>query len=130
MEKYLKDKLPTDLKKEFEQEYSLSLEQILDALYNKPYPNRFLASFSEFISPRRHHPFLHNLVRSSFEAFFEEQVKKYKEWKTVPISFVGSVAFYYEDILLEVAKEQKIKVGRILKSPMEGLIEFHSLHRI
>ena len=130
MEKYLKDKLPADLKTDFERQYSLSLEQILDALYNKPYPNRFLASFSEFIGPRRHHPFLHDLVRSSFEAFFEEQVKKYKEWKTVPVSFVGSVAFFYQDILLSVAESQKVKVGKILKSPMEGLIEFHSLPRI
>jgi glucosamine kinase len=126
MEQYLKNKLPADLKNEFDNHYSLNLEQILDALYNKPYPNRFLASFSTFIAPRRHHPFLYDLVKSSFEAFFEEQVKKYEEYKTVPVAFVGSVAFFYQDILMEVANDNGVDVGRILKSPMEGLIEFHS----
>ncbi len=130
MEKYLKDKLPVDLRADFDRQYSFTLEQILDALYNKPYPNRFLASFSEFIAPRRHHPFLKELVSSSFNAFFEEQVEKYPEHKTVPVSFVGSIAFYYQDILKEVANARNAGIGRILRSPMEGLIEFHILHRI
>lgn len=63
MEKYLKNMLPSEIKNEFEQEYGLSLEDILNALYNRPFPNRFLASFSEFIGPRKNHPFLHDLVK-------------------------------------------------------------------
>jgi N-acetylglucosamine kinase-like BadF-type ATPase len=125
MEKYLKDKLPSEIKAEFEKEYGLSLENILNALYNRPFPNRFLASFSEFIGPRKDHPFLHNLVKKSFQSFIDEQIKKYPDYKRLPISFVGSIAWYYRDILLEAAVENNLHVGTILKSPMEGLITFH-----
>jgi glucosamine kinase len=125
MEKYLKDKLPPEIKAEFEQEYGLSLEDILNALYNRPFPNRFLASFSEFIGLRKDHPFLHELVKRSFQSFIDEQIKKYSDYKRLPISFVGSIAWYYRDILLEAAIENNLHIGTILKSPMEGLITFH-----
>ena len=125
MEKYLKDKLPQDLKEEFQQTYNLTLEDILNSLYNLPYPNRFLASFSEFIAPRQSHPFLRDIVRSSLADFFVEQVKKYDNYREVPVSFVGSIAHHYREILLEVASVNKVNVGKVLQSPMEGLIEYH-----
>jgi len=127
LERYLKERLPADLKTEFQQAYNLTLEDILNALYNLPYPNRFLASFSEFIAPRQSHPFLRALVKSSLLAFFEEQVKKYDNYREVPVSFVGSIAYHYNGILLEAAEENKVKVGKIMKSPIEGLISYHSM---
>jgi glucosamine kinase len=128
MEKYLKDQLPAELKNDFDKEYNLTLEDILNSLYNRPSPNRFLASFSEFIAPRQSHPFLRDLVRSSLLAFFEEQVKKYDNYREVPVSFVGSIAHHYREILLEAAAENKVKVGKILQSPMEGLVEYHIIN--
>lgn len=125
MEAYLKDKLPPELRSDFDRRYNLSLEDILNALYNRPYPNRFLASFSEFIAPRQAHPFLAELIRSSFQAFFDEQVKKYGNYQDLTVSFVGSIAYYYKDILLEVAEENRVRTGKILRSPIEGLLDFH-----
>ncbi|HSN50427.1 MAG TPA: hypothetical protein VLR52_04285, partial [Bacteroidales bacterium] len=110
LESYLKGNLPTDLVAEFEQELPLKLEDILTALYNKPSPNRFLASFSKFISPRQEHPFLHQMISSSFRDFFEEHVVKYDQHKSVPVNFVGSIAWYYRKILLEVAVGYDVKV--------------------
>jgi N-acetylglucosamine kinase-like BadF-type ATPase len=125
MENYLKNKLPAEITAEFEQLYNLSLEDILNALYNRPFPNRFLASFSEFIAPRQNHPFFHNLVKRSFQSFIDEQIRKYPDHENLTVSFVGSIAWHYRDILLETAEENKLHVGTLLKSPMEGLIRFH-----
>jgi len=125
MEKYLKNKLPEEIRIEFEQQYNLSLEDILNALYNRPFPNRFLASFSEFIAPRKNHPFFHELIKKSFQSFIDEQVRKYPDSEKLTISFVGSIAWYYKNILLETATENDLHVGPILKSPMEGLVRFH-----
>jgi glucosamine kinase len=125
MEKYLKNNLPVEIKTDFENEYKLSLEDILNALYNRPFPNRFLASFSEFIGPRKDDPFFHDLVKKSFQAFIDEQIRKYPEYENLKISFVGSIAWYYKDILLEVVDENNLNTGIILKSPMEGLIKYH-----
>jgi glucosamine kinase len=125
MEKYLKNKLPKELHDEFDQTYHLTLESILNALYKLPSPNRFLASFSEFIAPRQKHPFLADIVQSSFQSFIEEQVKKYKNFDKLTISFVGSIAWFYKDILLQVMAENNLRTGIILRSPMEGLVKYH-----
>jgi len=55
-----------------------------------------------------------------------EQVKKYDNYREVPVSFVGSIAHHYREILLEVASGNKVNVGKVLQSPMEGLIEYHN----
>ncbi|MCK9219901.1 MAG: ATPase [Bacteroidales bacterium] len=122
---YLKKKLPPDLRKEFEDQYQYTLEDVLNALYNLPYPNRFLASFSRFLGPRQKHPFVYQLVKNSFLAFFDAQIKQYKNYSRLPVSFIGSIAFYYQDILVEAAREEKISIGKILRQPLDGLISYH-----
>ena len=125
MERYLKNKIPDDIRSEFDSIYKFSLEDILNAVYNRTSPNRWLASFSEFLAPRQNHPFVKDLVSNSFNAFFEEQVSKYDNYKELPVSFVGSIAFYYKEILLETANRIGIKVLTIMKSPVEGLMTYH-----
>ena len=126
MEKQLKKRLPAEIQKAFDERYKFSLEDILNALYNRPFPNRFLASFSEFMEPLQHHPFIREMIKSSFDAFFEEQILKYENCHQVPVSFVGSVAFFYNEILIESAKEHGVNVATILQSPLEGLISYHT----
>ena len=127
MAAYLKKQLPQDLRTAFDNHYHFTLEDILNALYSRPYPNRFLASMSEFLSPNRDHPFVHQLIRDSFLAFFDAQVKKYEGYQHLSVSFVGSIAFHYREILLDAASDEKIAVGTILQAPMEGLIAYHSM---
>lgn len=122
---YLKRKLPLDIRCEFDATYNYSLEDILNSIYNRPFPNRFLASFSEFMVSRKDHPYLHQLIRDSFLAFFDAQIRQYDHYKTLPVSFIGSIAFYYQDILKQLAAEEGIRIGRILQNPIEGLIEYH-----
>lgn len=122
---YLQNKLPGSLKKGFENKYNMSLEAILDASYNKGRPNIFLSSFSGFISEHISDNFLKNMVRVSFEDFFHLQILKYKKYDKATISFTGSVAYVFRDILTEVAKKFKVKIGKIERKPIHGLVEFH-----
>jgi len=127
--KYLRKELPSDLDQAFREKFNPSLEDILDSLYNRPSPNRYLASFSAFLAPNQKHPFIHRLVLDSFLAFFHAQIKQYENYRELPVGFVGSIAFYYRDILTEAAREEEIMAATILRSPMEGLTVFHSQPR-
>jgi N-acetylglucosamine kinase-like BadF-type ATPase len=123
---YLKKTLPPDLRLEFDHHYKLNLEDILNALYNLPYPNRFLASFSEFLAPRQRHPFVHSMVKESFSSFFEAQVRHYDRYRELQVSFTGSIAYHYREILMETAAGEGIRIGTIIKAPLEGLLKFHA----
>lgn len=122
---YLKKELPADLRNTFDKHYQYTLEDILNSLYNKPSPNRFLASFSLFLSPNREHPFVQQLLLRSFQDFFDAHIKKYEAYQTIPIGFIGSIASCYREILTRVADKEGVKIARILSSPGEGLIEYH-----
>jgi N-acetylglucosamine kinase-like BadF-type ATPase len=124
---YLRKELPEDLRSAIDSHYGYSLEDILNSLYNKPSPNRFLASFSLFIHPNREHPFLREMVLRSFRDFFAAHVRKYDDYRETPVGFIGSIAHCYRGFLEEVAREEGVGIARILPSPAEGLVEYHGI---
>ncbi len=125
--RYLKDELPETLKAAFIKRYNFSLEDILNALYNKPFPNRFLASFSLFLKDHMEDPYVYDLIYTSFIEFIEAHIIKYDRYTTHPVGFIGSIAFQYSEILLQATQSKGITVSKILQEPMEGLVEYHTM---
>jgi len=122
---YLHKELPEEIEKRFLEEYTISLESILDAVYTKSAPSRFLASFSRFINNNLDHPYIKTLVSDAFRLFYKYQVCCYARHKDVPVHFVGSVAYHYKDLLSEIGLEFGIKTGKFIKAPIDGLVEYH-----
>lgn len=122
---FLKDQFPVEIKKRFNVKYNLNIEKILDATYNQPKPNQFFSSFSMFLSENISHPFIREIVLTSFDEFFENQAGKYSVINEVPIGFVGSVSFVFENELKEVAKKRGLKIEKIEKNPIDGLVKFY-----
>ncbi len=122
---YLKKELPADLRNTFDQHYNYTLEDILNSLYNKPSPNRFLASFSQFLSPNREHPYVQQMLLRSFRDFFDAHIRNYEHYQTADIGFIGSIAYHYSEFLMKIASQEEVKITRILSSPIEGLVEYH-----
>lgn len=122
----LKNQLPKELCEKFLAEYDLDRQKIIEGVYKKPAANRFLASLSPFLIKNIEEPAIHRLVLNAFKSFFVRNIENYSNYKSMPVSFVGSVAFYYKDVLAEAAKALDITIGTIIKSPMEGLVKYHS----
>ena len=110
----------------FEAETGLTLPEIIDRVYRQPLPNRFLASLSEYV--HRHIADwleLRRLVMDNFSDFFRFNIAPYQR-RDLPVSFVGSLAYYYQAELHEVARSMGYTVGTVTRSPIEGLIRYHS----
>lgn len=122
----LKNQLPKELCEKFLAEYDLDRQKIIEGVYKKPAANRFLASLSPFLIKNIEEPAIHRLVLNAFKSFFVRNIENYSNYKSMPVSFVGSVAFYYKDVLAEAAKALDITIGTIIKRPMEGLVKYHS----
>lgn len=122
----LKNQLPAALKEKFLAQFGLTAADIIHRVYRQPFPNRFLANLSPFLVQNLHEPGIRALVLGSFRSFLNRNVMQY-DYAHHPVHFIGSVAFYYQEILREAAKERDIQIGTILKSPMEGLIHYHTL---
>ena len=122
----LKKQLPAELCEKFLKQFNLDRMKIIENVYKKPAPNRFLASLSPFLIQNIEEPAIHRLVLNAFKSFFVRNIENYANFKEVPVSFVGTVGFYYREVLDEAAKALDITIGTVIKSPMEGLLKYHS----
>src|SRR5574344_1162957 len=122
----LKNQLPEELKNKFLTTFGLTTNDIINHVYRKPFPNRYLAQFTPFLAENMAEPAIYNLIFDSFTDFFVRNVMQYPNFEEYPVSFVGSIAYYFKDILEVVAFELGITLGEIKQSPLEGLVAFHS----
>lgn len=124
----LKNQMTPELKEKFLKQFDMTPADIIDRVYRKPFPNRFLASLSPFLAQNLDEPCVRTLVLNSFKAFLKRNVMQY-DYQHSKVHFIGSVAFHYKEILAEAAEEMGIQVGTIIKSPMEGLMKYHKNRR-
>lgn len=120
----LKNQLTPGLKESFLTEYNLEIPDIIHRVYKQPFPNRFLATIAPFINKNIKDDSVHQLVLSSFIDFFVRNVKQYS-YQDKKVHFIGSIAYHFEQVIREAAKETNVEIGTITKSPMEGLINYH-----
>lgn len=120
------DTFDGDLHEAFVNKYGNNLPEVLDSVYKQPFPNRYLASFTEFLGEHRGHFMIENILEDSFLAFFNANLLKYRESWKYPIHFVGSVAYTFRDVLHNIAEQFGLNIGNIVKSPMDGLVAFHA----
>lgn len=122
----LKRQFPQDICASFFQQYNLDVATILEKVYREPMPGRFLASLTPFLFENRKNPEIHNMLVSSFVLFFQHNSMAYrKSW--LPIHFVGGIADLFQEEVKEAAESLGLSIGNIVKSPMKGLVEFHSM---
>lgn len=122
---YFDGKLPIHLRTAFENA-GYHREIILENVYKKPMPSKYLASIVSFLVNYNNDSYIKELIKNCFIDFFHAQVSKYTNAKTLAVNSVGSIGYYYKDLLTEAAIEKGFMIGNIIKSPIDGLIKYHS----
>ena len=119
-----KNQLPEAVKQDFVQTYGYNMMDVIEKVYRSPLPNRFLASFGPFIAKHKEVPEMKEMITSALESFIVRNVKQYP-YTTMPVSFTGSIAYYFSNILQELADKHNFTIGKIEKDPLQGLVEYH-----
>lgn len=119
----LKGRLDKAVADAFFDEYGMNQAAIIERVYRQPLANRFLASFSKFISEYRDNPTVNVIIRENFSNFLSNNIKPYNCKK---LNFTGSIAYHYAEILRDVAAQNGYEIGKITQSPLEGLAEYHN----
>ncbi len=122
---YLKGLMPDRLSEKFQTQFPFSYPEMLERVYKTEKPNKFLARFVPFLKDNIEEEYCRVLLEQSFDEFVRRNIMQYKNYGEQLVSFVGSVAFYFQDQLRNVLARRNLKSGLIVKEPLEGLIEFH-----
>lgn len=122
---YLYKKLPPEVAADLEQEYGINKATIFEHVYERPNANVYLASFTRFISKYRDIPLFTEMLHKGMVHFIKEHVLCYEDAQKVPVHFVGSIAFHFQEALQSAAKECGVKLGNITKQPIQNLLNYH-----
>ncbi len=126
LQHYLYNTFDEELIANFNASYNTNKDEILNSVYKQPFPNRYLATFSIFLSENRGHYMIENIIEDGLHDFIFQHLYKFRESWQYPISFTGSIAFAFKDVIKEICNIYELQLGKISKQPMDGLITFHS----
>jgi len=122
---YLYNTFDEDLRYKFDVKYAANAAGILENIYKRPLPNRYLASFALFLEENRGHYMIENIIEDGLNDFFFQHLCKYRESWKLPIHFIGGVAYGFRDVIRELCGSYEFELGNILAKPMDGLIKYH-----
>lgn len=126
LKKLFTNELSDELTLKFKEEYSINLNDILNAVYKEPLPNRFLAQFTMFIKKYEDKPEIDDIIKNCFHRFFKTNVCKYSNYQDYKLNAIGSVAEVFQAQLKEVALCYNVELGSVIKSPIQELVFFHT----
>lgn len=122
---YFRKNMPEKLNAQFRARFPWTREEVLEKVYQQEKPSSFLASFAKFIFQHLKEPYCYKLVYTSFSTFYENNIMKYDNYKNLKVHFTGSIAFYFSDVLRQVANDKGVTVKNILEGPIAGLTLYH-----
>lgn len=125
LRKYYFNKMPQHLAAEFEKEYDMTPDYIKSKLYKEANPNAYLATFAKFLIQHKEDPFCKKIIYKGMKSFVKNYIKQFDNYQEVPVHFVGSIAFYLKDELEVTFEKYQIKLGNVLRRPIDGLIAYH-----
>lgn len=118
--------MPHDLKLIFKTRYNMDDDFIKINLYKKPNPNAYLATFAEFLILNKESEYVQKVIKKGLMSFVETMIMQFKEEiKTAPVHFAGSISFFLQREIKEVAQEYGFTVGNFQRRPIEGLADYH-----
>ena len=119
--KYLNDKFEDDITQDFEKTFEVNKQKVFQKIYQEPNPQTFLSSIPVFMYKHKENPKIEQLVSNAFYTFFQQQKKYYKRF-WFPWYFCGSIAYYFQDILKEVAGKLNIEIAAIEQECAQRLL--------
>ena len=124
---YYYNHMPENVKIAFGSKFNMDADYIKYNLYKQPSPNAYLANFAEFMFLHKDSEYTINLIKDGIRLFARNMIMQFKEeLKTVPVHFAGSIAYFAQKEIEEVAEEMGFKVGNFIRRPIDGLIPFHT----
>lgn len=125
LREYYYNKMPNAIAEKFNEEFNLEADYIKKNLYRMPNPNMYLASFAKFMFEFKEEKYIKRIIKRGFHEFFKYRILPFEKSTETPLYFIGSIAFYFRDILEKVAKKYDLEVTDVIQRPIDNLLQYH-----
>ncbi len=121
----LENELNSSLVEAFKRNYTLDKFEVFQNVYNSKMPSKYLASFVPFVFQNKNDEQIKSILQEEFSLFFEKNILKYSKLDQAKISLSGSIAYYFEQEITQVASKFNLKLNNIVHYPINGLVEYY-----
>jgi len=125
LNRYFRRELPAKIRERLENRFDVSKDTVLENVYRQPFANRYMAGFAKFVFQNLKEPYLMRMVYDVFATFFDKTICHYDRYQDHKIHFTGSIAFYFGNLLRQVANDKGLRIFNILEGPIAGLTLYH-----
>ena len=122
---YYYHKMPKKIAEKFQNEFDLDADHIKKNLYRVPNPNMYLATFAKFMFEFKEEKYIKKIIKKGFQEFFKYRILPYNKTAETPIYFIGSIAYYFRDILEKIAYKNNLEITDVIQRPIDNLLEYH-----
>ena len=122
---YYYHKMPKKIAEKFQNEFDLDADHIKKNLYRVPNPNMYLATFAKFMFEFKEEKYIKKIIKKGFQEFFKYRILPYNKTAETPIYFIGSIAFYFRDILEKIAQKNNLVITDVIQRPIDNLLAYH-----
>ena len=122
---YYYHKMPKKIAEKFRNEFDLEADHIKKNLYRAPNPNMYLATFAKFMFEFKEEKYIKKIIKKGFQEFFKYRILPYNKTAETPIYFIGSIAFYFRDILEKIAQKNNLVITDVIQRPIDNLLAYH-----
>ena len=126
---YYYGKMPQKIAVKFAQDFNLDADYIKLNLYRTPNPNMYLASFAKFMFDFKEDKYIKRIIKKGFQEFFKYRILPFEKDAATPLYFIGSISYYFRDILEKVAKKNNHQLTDVIKRPIDNLLAYHRGNR-
>lgn len=121
----LEGRVPREIEDRLKAYYKWDKASIIEQVYRKESPNKYMASLAEYIHKNRKNPYFKDLILKNFHDLFEASILPHEELKGLPLGVAGSVGYFFEQYLKYVADEHGYFVRNIVQAPIASLVLYH-----
>lgn len=126
----LYERLPRNIHDYVLEQEGKTLHELKMGTYSSARPSAYLSALAKHLSPFLSEPTVRQMIRSRFDLFLQSSILSLPDSKQQMVDFVGSVAFFFKDILEASCHAKDLVCGQIARSPIEGLIQFHHKNEV
>lgn len=126
LQAYFYRQMPAKVKIKFDAKFAVTKSQVTNDLYQQPNPTAALAHYASFINDCDDDAWRKSILSTCFKSFVELRILTYSEYHRYELHFVGSIAYFCQDILRDVLEHYNLQAQSIIQKPINGLINWHN----
>lgn len=127
LQDYLTDKMPEEVSSMFHDTYTRIDEEWMEAVYHRPYANRYLASLAPFAVAHMDEPYCNACLCGALDDWHCYQLADLvltAERRVLHV--VGGFGAAIQPLLAGFCHDNGMQLGMVAADPMEGLRRYHS----